>query len=150
MPLNMIAIFFLVSAAIGGVAWVFLYPILSGERQAERRRETFAAADPQVRKSAVRGGQQKARREQVEEALKELEVRNRKAKSPPISVRITQAGLTWSQRQFMLISAGMGLAFFVVPLFLGAGLLASAGIGFGAALGLPRWLLSFLKKRRET
>ena len=30
------AMFFLVAAAIGGVAWVFLYPILSGERKARR------------------------------------------------------------------------------------------------------------------
>ena len=56
MPLNMIAIFFLVSAAIGGVAWVFLYPILSGEREAERRRDNVTAADPGVRKNAGRGG----------------------------------------------------------------------------------------------
>ena len=26
-------LFFLVAIAIGGVAWVFIYPILSGERQ---------------------------------------------------------------------------------------------------------------------
>ncbi len=28
------AVFFLVALAIGGVAWVFVYPILSGERKA--------------------------------------------------------------------------------------------------------------------
>jgi tight adherence protein B len=31
----------------------------------------------------------------------------------------------------------------------GAGLFISAGAGFAAGFGLPRWLLSFLKKRRE-
>jgi tight adherence protein B len=31
--------FFLASVAFGGVAWVFLYPILSGERKAEQRRQ---------------------------------------------------------------------------------------------------------------
>jgi tight adherence protein B len=31
----------------------------------------------------------------------------------------------------------------------GAGLLTSAGLGFAAAFGAPRWLLAYLKKRRE-
>jgi tight adherence protein B len=35
--MQMIALFFLVTASIGGVAWVFVYPILSGERAAEKR-----------------------------------------------------------------------------------------------------------------
>ena len=38
MRMNALAIFFLVAAAIGGVAYVFVYPILSGEKVAERRR----------------------------------------------------------------------------------------------------------------
>ena len=32
-----LALFFLVAVAIGGVAWVFVYPLLSGERKAEKR-----------------------------------------------------------------------------------------------------------------
>ncbi|MFZ0400896.1 MAG: pilus assembly protein, partial [Pseudolabrys sp.] len=31
----------------------------------------------------------------------------------------------------------------------GTGLLGAAGLGFAGAFGVPRWLLSFLKKRRE-
>jgi tight adherence protein B len=31
----------------------------------------------------------------------------------------------------------------------GAGLLGAAGLGFAGAFGVPRWLLSFLRKRRE-
>ncbi len=31
----------------------------------------------------------------------------------------------------------------------GGGILVAAALGFAGALGLPRWLLSFLKKRRE-
>ena len=40
----MIAVFFLASVAIGGVAWVFLYPMLSGERKAEQRMQSVASA----------------------------------------------------------------------------------------------------------
>jgi len=49
----------------------------------------------------------------------------------------------------MLISAGIGLAMFAAGSFTGASLPVSATLGFAGALGAPRWLLSFLKKRRE-
>ena len=41
-----IALFFLASVAVGGIVWVFLYPILSGERKTEQRRYT-ARRSPQ-------------------------------------------------------------------------------------------------------
>ena len=38
MNMQMLALAFLAATAIGGVAWVFIYPMLSGEKQAEARR----------------------------------------------------------------------------------------------------------------
>ena len=49
MDLQTLALFFLVTVAVGGVVWVFVYPILSGERKAEQRKETFARPDPAAR-----------------------------------------------------------------------------------------------------
>src|SRR5438309_11943360 len=96
-----LALFFLVSVAFGGVAWVLVYPILSGERNVEKRREIAAKTQPVARVSGIRGAQ-KSRREQVEESLKDLENRQKKEKRPPLSARITQAGLTWSKNKFFL------------------------------------------------
>ena len=144
--MQVIAVFFLVSVAFGGVVYVFLYPMLSGERKAEQRLQSVAKTEPLTR--ATRGPQ-KSRRDTVEATLKELDERHKKTKSAPLSVRIAQAGLTWSKRQFAFISAGMGLAAFVASSFSGAGLIISAAIGFAGAFGAPRWVLSFLKKRRE-
>src|SRR5258708_38135748 len=101
--MQMIALFFLVTASIGGVAWVFVYPILSGERKAEKRKETMTRTGAPAR-SGPRPGLQKSRREQVEGSLKEIEERRSKTKSPPLSVRIAQAGLSWSKRKFLVIS----------------------------------------------
>jgi tight adherence protein B len=147
MTIQAMALFFLVSTAIGGVAWVFLYPSLSGERAAERRMMGVARPEPAVRKSAARG--QKQRREQIEETLKEIETRRRKLNRPSLAVRIARAGLSWSKQQFLLVSAALGLVAFVLTVVLGGGLLAAAGMGFGAGAGLPLWVLSFLRKRRE-
>ena len=61
-----IALFFLASVAVGGVAWVFLYPILSGDRKAEQRMANVAKSEP----VNVSRRQPKSRREAIEIALK--------------------------------------------------------------------------------
>ena len=142
-----IALFFLASLAVGGVAWVFLYPILSGVRQAETRMANVAKAEPQA--SAARGSQ-KSRRDVIENTLKEFDERHKKSKGVPLSVRLAQAGFSWSKRQFFLVSAAIGAAMFLLGLITGSGLIVSIVLGAAGALGLPRWLLSFMKKRRET
>ena len=148
--MQMIALFFLVTASIGGVAWVFVYPILSGERKVEKRQASVVRTGLVARPAASqRVGNQKSRREQVEGSLKEIEQRRSKAKSPPLSVRIGQAGLSWSKQKFLVISGILGALGFLIGLGLDAGLLGAVAMAFAGAFGLPRWLLKFLKKRRE-
>ena len=145
--MQVIAVFFLAAAAIGGVVYVFVYPILSGERKAEQRMQSVAAKTEPLARAAR--GSQKSRREAIELTLKEVEERHKKKKSVLLSARIAQAGLSWSKRQFAMISAGIGLGMFIIGLLSGAGLLVATGLGFAGAFGVPRWLLSYLKKRRE-
>jgi tight adherence protein B len=149
MPMQTLAMFFLVALAAGGVIWVFVYPILSGERKAEKRQESIVRSEPVARVAAAVGRGPKVRRDQIEDTLKELEVRQRKQKSLPLAMRITQAGLTWTKRQYIIISVGIGLVLFVLIFLVGGGVLAAAGAGFAGGFGVPRWLLGFLKKRRE-
>ena len=144
--MDSLAVFFLAAVAVGGLVWVFLYPILSGERKAEKRMESVAKATPAARTSR---GAQRSRRDVVESTLKEFEERQKKNRKLPLSVRIEQAGLKWSKNQFIMVSAGVGVGLFMVALLIGPGLVAAAAIGFAGAFGLPRWMLSFLKKRRE-
>jgi len=140
------AVFFLVTVAIGGVAYVFLYPSLSGERKAEQRMQSVTKTEQLTR---VSRGPQKSRRDLVESSLKDFEERHKKSKRIPLSVRITRAGLSWSKRQFMIVSAIIGFGMFSLGFMSGTGLLGAAGLGFAGAFGVPRWLLSFLRKRRE-
>jgi tight adherence protein B len=141
-------LFFLVALAIGGVAWVFLYPILSGERKTEQRMASVARSEPiAARPTRVA---QKSRRDQVEGTLKELEQRQKKAKRVPLSIKLTQAGLEWSKRRFMVTAGTLGFVAFLVGLLLGSGLLPALAFGFAAGCGIPLWFLKFLKKRRES
>jgi tight adherence protein B len=141
--MNVYVVFSLVTVAIGGVAWVFVYPFLSGERNTERRMASVARTEPIAPRPA-----QRSRREQVEGTLKEIEDRQKKAKRLPLAARISQAGLTWSKRRFLLTAGSVGFGAFFLVLATGAGLLPALGVAFAAGCGLPMWLLSFLKKRR--
>src|SRR6266436_3528641 len=111
--MNKVALFLLVATAFGGVLWVFVYPLLSGERRAVQRQKLVANSTPEVRATNART-QQKARRDQVEGTLKELDARKNKSASPSLPQRIAQAGLTWSKNKFFIISAVLGLTAFLI------------------------------------
>jgi tight adherence protein B len=146
MKMQTLALAFLAATAIGGVAWVFVYPVLSGQNKAENRRASVAKSEPaarQVDKS------QRSRREQVENSLKDLETRRQKENRISLGTRITQAGLNWSTQKFMVVSGVLAALCFAMAMLFGGGLLAAIGMAFAAGFGLPRWVLSFLKKRRE-
>ena len=57
MAMQSLAIFALVALAAGGLIWVFVYPILSGERHAERRQESVVRPDPAAARVAAAGAQ---------------------------------------------------------------------------------------------
>jgi tight adherence protein B len=147
MKVQTLALAFLAATAIGGFAWVFVYPLLSGEKKAENRRAAVAKPEPVAKRQNERS--QRSRREQVEGSLKELEARRQKQSKVPLSVRISQAGLDWSTQKFMVVSAVLGAVFFAGAFFAGGGLLGALGLAIAGSFGLPRWLLGFLKKRRE-
>jgi tight adherence protein B len=128
------------------LAWVFVYPLLSGEKKAEARRASVARPEPAARHVDKN---QRSRREQVEGSLKDLEARRLKEKKIPLSSRLTQAGLSWSPQKFMIISGVLAAGAFGIAMLLGGGLIGAVGLAFAAGFGLPRWMLSYLKKRRE-
>ncbi|NWG23030.1 MAG: type II secretion system F family protein [Pseudorhodoplanes sp.] len=142
-----LALAFLATVAVGGLAWVFLLPILSGERRMEKRRELLALDEPNTPRAAR--SVQRSRRDQIEQTLKEIEAKQKAAQRFSLPVRIEQAGLTWSKRQFYLIAAGLGVATFLLVMMSGVGLLSAIGLAFAASFGVPFWLLGYLKKRRE-
>ncbi|WP_213773392.1 type II secretion system F family protein [Bradyrhizobium sp. dw_78] len=146
MKTQTLALAFLAATAIGGIAWVFIYPLLSGERKAESRRASIARSEPAARQTEK---SQRSRREQVEGTLKELEARRQKDSKLSLGGRLMQAGLDWSTQKFITVSAVVGAVFFVVTFMLGGGFLGAIGMGFAGGFGLPRWVLNFLKKRRE-
>lgn len=149
-----IATAFLAALGVGGIAYAALLPLVEKRTRSAQRLATAAgpkAAQARRGRSRREGGGDPAaqRRKQVQETLKELEAAQAARRSKiTLRTRIEQAGLDISERSFMIISAGLGLAVFLLVLLSGQMPLVALMAGFAAGLGLPRWVLGYLKKRR--
>src|SRR5207244_1059317 len=144
MSMQALALAFLAATAIGGLAWVFIYPSLSGQRKAESRRASIARTDAPARQVEKT---QRSRREQVEGSLKELEARHKKDNAVSLTGRLAQAGLgSWTPQKFWIVSGVSGAVGFVLAFMIGRHPLGAAVMAFATGLGLPRWVLGFLKK----
>jgi tight adherence protein B len=53
--MNVSIIFLMVAIAMGGVVWVFVYPLLSGERKTEQRMASVARTEPMPQRTARSG-----------------------------------------------------------------------------------------------
>ncbi len=147
MSLQILAVAFLVAVTFGALVWVFLYPILSGERAAERR--LVSVTRPELARAQAGRGARRPRRELIEETLKEVAARRQKINRPTLALRLERAGLRWTKQKFFIFSGVLGLIAFVLVFLGGAGLLVALAMGFVGGAGVPMWLLSYLRKRRE-
>lgn len=147
MDYGQIAAAILAAISAGGIAYALLYPRLSGQARAEQRRREFAAP-PAVRAAADREAQSQARRGQVAQSLKDIENREKARHKVTIEGRIEQAGMTWSRKQYWLLGVALGVALAVV-LLIASGNWVVVLVGFlTGLLGLPRWYLAYLGKKR--
>ena len=93
MPMQTLAMFFLVALAAGGRrSGCSSIRSSRASGKAEQRQESVVRSEPAAR-ARPRPRGPKVRREQIEETLKELEVRQKKQKNLPLAMRISQAGL---------------------------------------------------------
>jgi len=137
----------LAAISLGGIALVVM-PYLSGEVRAEQRQDQFVnrttreISAPQQRGTA-------SRREQVAQSLKELEQREAARNKVDLSTRIVQAGLTWSKRQYYMLGGALALSFGLMAFLVTGNLFVMLGAMLAGAFGMPRWILTYLVKRRS-
>lgn len=130
--------------AAGGLAWVFLYPIVSGQRRAEARQQALAARPAEKRAERAAAN----RRDQVAQSLKELEARETHRNKRTLKERIGHAGLDWSIGRFYLVSAGSGAAAGLLGLIATGNLFVAGLAAFAGFFGLPRWAIDHIANRR--
>lgn len=146
MDMNTILVALLATVAVGGLAHVFLYPVLSGERRAEKRQETLLAST--ARENRVERVTTVNRRDQIAANLKEIEARKNKKAKISLEQRLMRAGLDWSRSRFYIVSATVGSVLGLFAL-IGTGSPLIGGLAaFAGGLGLPRWILTHRAKKR--
>lgn len=144
MDFSSIAPILLATLAAGGVAYVLIYPFISGEARAEKRRDQLSAGS----RAASQSGPQRSKRDVVAQSLKEMEAKQKARNRLTLEVRLQQGGLMWNRRKYYIFCAIMGLATAAILLFITSNpLIAAAGL-FVGGLGLPFWFLNFRTKRR--
>jgi tight adherence protein B len=141
--------------AVGGVALFLLYPYIAADAMHARRLESLSDKTKQgpkltFRQRFLKEDAKDTRRRQLQDSLKQLE-KDEKMRRKRVTLRImlSQAGLETSPRNFYLMSAVLGAMvggaayFFALPWY------AALAAACAGGLGLPRWCLGFLRRRRQ-
>ncbi|MBN9577630.1 MAG: type II secretion system F family protein [Alphaproteobacteria bacterium] len=136
--------------ALGGLAWAFTGPGVSGRTQ-KRMAAVAAPAGGRAGNAAARSpGEPGQRRKNVTALLKEIEKQQKVQKQrPSLRKRLARAGLAISPRGFWIASAiAAGVVAFLC-FVTGQNIIVVALAAFAAGFGLPRWVVGFLTKRRQ-
>jgi tight adherence protein B len=134
---------------VGGLGWVFAGGDSSSQKATKRAQALVSggARERHGRARAAVANTQEVRRKAILKTLKDQERQQKKA-TLAIAARLQQAGLSMSVRTFWIVSGVFGLVLGALILLLTQKPLIALGIAFAAGLGLPRWVVSFLAKRR--
>jgi tight adherence protein B len=119
---------------------------LSGEAKVEKRKRAIEGT-PERSKRASRAAEV-SKRDQVAQSLRDLEAKQKKVKSPPLSVQIEQAGLAWSKQTFFVFSVVLAVVAGVGVFVMSKSLIAAAVALLVGGLGMPRWYLKRRKSKR--
>jgi tight adherence protein B len=131
----------LVAVALGGLAFV----LSSGDSKAQKRQAALQKGGVKIKDNAI---ERTARKKQIADSLKDLEKRRGRTRLS-LDMKIQQAGLFITGRQFAMFSAvsGLAVAFLMFLTTRSPYIAAPAGVIIGA-FGLPNFTLAQLRKRR--
>jgi tight adherence protein B len=148
---------FIALAGFSGAALVyaFLFQKIEEENRTDKRLKTIQSSEAD--RSVARSAKDKTtdanrRRKAVQDNIKDLEDRQKNREKmiqrPPLRIQMQQAGMSGNMRKFYIISA-VSAVLACIAYFLGGGpLLGLPGAALVFGVGLPRWYVSFARKRR--
>jgi tight adherence protein B len=139
------------ATAVGGVGFVVLGPLIEAQSRASKRvRLVVQGARPKADKKSETVEQAAQRRKVVQDTLKDLEAQQKKKKKTlTLRQRLEQAGVEMTPRGFFIGSIIAGIIGGIGVFFSGAPIYVAFGAIFAIGFGFPRWVLSFLIKRRQ-
>ncbi len=137
--------------SVGAIVFFLVNPFFSGERRTDKRIQGVTESRTKRIAMKAQADTTQNRRRQVAETLKDLEDRQAARERVSLRLRLERAGLDITPRSYWLASVATGVVIGVglwisapsVPIFVP--LLAA----FVGVVGLPRWVLARLVKRRQ-
>ncbi|TMJ39052.1 MAG: type II secretion system F family protein [Alphaproteobacteria bacterium] len=145
----------MVALAVGGLLLTVLYPYFSGAKKAEKRVKAVvsdgkAPVKPGLRARLMAEDPKDARRKQIQESLHQVELRERQRRQKlTVRLLLSQAGLEISPRTFYLFALMLGLFIGLGVLITGVPWYVAIVAAIAGFFGLPRWILKFLRRRRQ-
>lgn len=157
--LTQFAFILMVAVAVGGVAIALLYPLLVDNGSAKRVKaiadgRKSAGSTPSASRMNVGkllDGKGDSRRKQIQETLKQIEEKGKSERRKRMTLRmqLMQAGLDINPRSFWMFSLILGAVATAVPLMFGVPWFVTAMAGVVGGFGFPRWILGFMRRRRQ-
>ena len=136
---------------IAGLGFVFAGGQPSNSKTVKRVQALGAGGsisrDTRSRSRGAAANSPDARRKQIIKTMKDQERQAKKAQLT-LTNKLLQAGLTITTMQFWIASGVLGLIAFLVPIVLRQSPIVALCFGAASGLGLPRWVIGFLGKRR--
>lgn len=132
---------------VGGLGWALAGGGDSSDAAIKRAQGFSAPKQTAAARKAAVANTPEARRKQILTQLQEAEKVQRKARVS-LSAKLKQADLKISERMFWIISAVVGVFAFLLPLLFGLNLFLALGLAVVFSLGVPRWVVGFLGKKR--
>ena len=150
--LMMFGIIALGAVSVITMIFVFINPLISGERRAEKRMQGVADGARPARGSGNKVEEAaNNRRQQVAQTLQDLEDKQKAGKKVTMRQRLQRAGLDIDVKAFWIASAITGIVCVGLTLLLApnANPAIAVAVGFAAAFGLPRYVIGYMTRKRQ-
>jgi tight adherence protein B len=151
---TILAIIALAAVSAAAVCYGLLFSRMETDKKSANRVSRVAAAEADksnVKAARDRVQEMSKRRKSMQDNLKDLEKRQHEnaKKKLTLKSRLIQAGLSITPGRFYVFSGILAFILMTTAFLLGAPTMVVFGLPVVAGLGLPRWILGFLIKRRQ-
>ncbi|MDE2444711.1 MAG: type II secretion system F family protein [Alphaproteobacteria bacterium] len=153
--LSSLAFVVMVSIAVGGAAIALLYPMFSNDKGSRRVKAIAtgkkAESSGNTWRSRFTEDSKDTRRRQIQDSLKQVGKQEKELKKKRASLRVSleQAGLEISVRAYWVSACILGFGMGVIAFIIYPNPIVVAMVVFVGVMGLPRWILKTLRKRRQ-
>jgi tight adherence protein B len=146
------AVYVLIALAVGGIAFAALSPLIAKD-EATRRVASVSGGKSSGRqsiRSRLLEDAKDSRRKQIQESLNQVgESERQRKKKLTLKVMLAQTGLDMTMKMFWILSTMSGLIFAGTAFFFGVPWFIAVAAGVIGLLGFPRWLVKYLRNRRQ-